>query len=528
MYLLIPGRHHLLTDFQFKYLNRLIKCSLEGEKDVYGQPLAAAPVEGLIFAVTSANHLGTKRNPVPFYLRAMVIQEFSNSLDVPAYVYGIDDVGVIHDFAEYTIKTIRHSSEGAHSLTPQNTVVICSTSVREMYMKQGFRILTAEWDPATHQFTQPMPWDLVNLIAQTGDWRKNPTVLEQVHPAAFKIWSLYGVGEKVQQILKDPIIGADGDLTATRDYNVYVKQMDDIAALKYRETAPYIQPGNIGDIGCAAGSWIKIACEDDRLHECDFYGIEVSRHLYDICLQRKHNGEFANPSVFFAQKNAVTSLVFEPGSMNTIHTSSLTHEIESYGSRKDLLAFILNRYQELVPGGVWINRDVVGPENRTETVLLWLNEADGANNLPIPENPTTQSLATWLGQLSTKALFIRFAQDFRHEEGYRLPHEWVTIDGTTYCKLSMQDACEFLFKKDYHDNWLSEMHETFCFWNYNDWKQALEEAGLRLDNLSHTYRNEWIVQNRLEGKTQLFRLNESGQPEPMPFPASHLLLLARK
>lgn len=528
MYLLIPGRHHLLTDFQFKYLNRLIKCQLDGEKDVYGTPLVPQTIQGVIFAVTSANHLGTKRNPVPFYLRAMIIQEFSNSLDVPAFVYGIDDVGVINDFPEYTIKTIRHSSEGVHALTPENTAVICSTGVKEMYLRHGFRVLPAEWDPVSNLFTQPMPWDVVKLIAQTGNWRKNKTILDQMHPASFKIWSLYGVGEKVQHILKDPIIGADGDLTATRDYNVYVKQMDDIAAQKYRETAPYIQPGNIGDIGCAVGSWIKIACEDDRLHECDFYGIEVSRHLYDICLQRKHNGEFANPSVFFSQKNAVTSLVFEAGSMNTIHTSSLTHEIESYGSREDLIAFIRNRYNELVPGGVWINRDVVGPENKDEIILLWLNEEDGENNLPMPENPTTQTLAAWLGKLSTMALFRQFAKDFRHQEGFQLPHEWVSIAGKTYARLSMQNACEFLFKKDYHDNWLSEMHETFCFWNYNDWKSALEEAGLRLDNLSTTWRNEWIVKNRLEGKVQLMRPCINDVPLPIPFPVSHMLLMARK
>ncbi|WP_143309512.1 class I SAM-dependent methyltransferase [Chitinophaga vietnamensis] len=528
MYLLIPGRHHLLTDFQFKYLNRLIKCRLEGENDVYGSPLDPQEIDGVIFAVTSANHLGTKRNPVPFYLRAMIIQEFSNSLDVPAYVYGIDDVGVIPDFSDYTIKTIRHSSEGRHTLTPQNTLVICSTGVKDMYLARGFKVLPAEWDPATDSFVGPMPWDIVKLVANTPHWRKSPAILDLMHPASFKVWSLYNVGEKVQHILKDPIIGTDGDLTATRDYSVYVKQMDDIAALKYKETAPYIQTGNIGDIGCAAGSWIKIATEDDRLHECDFYGIEVSRHLYDLCLQRRHNGEFSNPSVFFSQKNAVTGTVFEPGSMNTIHTSSLTHEIESYGSREDLLAFIRHRYQELVPGGVWINRDVVGPENREETVLLWLNDQDGENSLPMPTNTDTHQLAAYLGKLSTKALFERFAQDFRHHEGYRLPHEWVSIEGKTYCQLSMQDACEFLFKKDYHDNWLSEMHETFCFWNYNDWKAALEAAGFRLDNLSHAYRNEWIVKNRLEGKVQLFRPYESSAPQPIPFPVSHMLLLARK
>ncbi|ASZ10238.1 methyltransferase domain-containing protein [Chitinophaga pendula] len=528
MYLLIPGRHHLLTDFQFKYLNRLIQRKLAGEVPVQGAPLPAQDITAIIFAVTSANHLGTKRNPVPFYLRSMIIQEFSKYLEVPVYVYGVDDVGVIGDFAEYTIKTIRHASEGLHPLTPDNTVVICSTPVKDMYLQRQYTVLPAEWDVHTQTYNQPMPWDVVKLIANTTEWRQDPQILELMHPASFKIWSLYMLGEKVKHILTDPIIGADGDLTATRDYSVYVRQMDEIAAMKYRETAPFVQPGKIGDIGCAAGSWLKMAGEDARLHECDFYGIEVSRHLYDICLQRKHNGEFANPSVFFSQKNAVTSLVFDPGSMHTIHTSSLTHEITSYGSIADLEAFIRNRYEELAPGGVWINRDVTGPDNKEEVVWLWLNETDGANELPDPAITDTHLLAEALGQLSTRALFRRFAQDFRHAEGYHLQHEWVEMGGTTYCRLSMQDACEFLFKKDYQDNWLSEMHETFCFWNFEDWKQALEATGFHIDARSGSYRNEWIVQNRLVGKTQLFRQQEDGTLVTIDFPVSHLLLLARK
>jgi hypothetical protein len=519
MFLLIPGRHHLLSDFQFKYLHRLLQNQLEGEQDVLGQAMPASAITAVIFAVTSANHLGTKRNPVPFYLRSMIIQEFASYLDIPVYVYGIDDVGEISDFAGYTLKSIRHSSEGFHTLTPENTTVICSTPVYEMYTSLGYRVLPAELES-----NAPLPWDIVKLIVQSPDWQKDKKILELIHPASFKIWKQYRIGEKVQHILKDPIIGADGDLTTTRDYNAYVQQMDEIAAMKYQETAPYIQPGNIGDIGCAAGSWIRKGCEDDRLHECDFYGIEVSRHLFEICIQRKHNGDFANPSVFFSQKNAVTSLVFDASSMNTIHTSSLTHEIASYGSEQDLRDFIANRYQELAPGGVWINRDVVGPENKDEIILLWLDHTDGENKLPPQDITDNHELAAALEKLSTRAKFIRFAQDFRQQEDYKLPYQWVTINGQTYAQLYMQDACEFLFTKDYTDNWLSEMHETFCFWSFSDWQRELEAAGFRIDRLSKAYRNEWIVENRLEGKTKLFNM----ELQEIPFPVSHMLLLARK
>src|SRR5690606_9864397 len=266
-------------------------------------------------------------------------------------------------------------------LIPQNTLVICSTPVMNMYEKLGFKILPAELaDRNKQKFSSELPWDVVERIVKAPSWDTDDEIIHKIHPASYKIWKTYALGKKVKTILSDPIIGDDGDITESRDYNSYVRQMDEIAEIKFQETAAYIRKGTIGDIGCAVGSWIKLACEDPRLGESDFYGIEVARQLFDICNQRKHNGEFKNPYVFFAQKNAVTSLVFQPQSMSTIHTSSLTHEIESYGSRADLLKFIQNRFRELEHGGVWINRDVIGPDNGDSLVYMWLNKEDGIND----------------------------------------------------------------------------------------------------------------------------------------------------
>lgn len=105
MYLLFPGRHQLLTDFQFKYLYRIIQAGLKNERDAYGNVLGITEgIEGIIFAVTSANHSNTRRNPLPFYLRAIALEAFSRDLQIPSYIYGIDDVGNLGDFASYTIK----------------------------------------------------------------------------------------------------------------------------------------------------------------------------------------------------------------------------------------------------------------------------------------------------------------------------------------------------------------------------------------------------------------------------------------
>ena len=530
MYLLIPGRHHVLTDFQFKYLYGFINAGMQQLQDVRGKDLHVnGKIDAIIFAVTSANHSNTRRNPLPFYVRALAIQDFCRDLEVPCYVYGIDDVGKVEDFASYTIKRIEHESDGLFDLRPDNTLVICSTPVLNMYEKHGYRILAAELeDVTTWKMKALQPWDLVEHIANgKNDWRNDAFVLDKMHHSSYRIWNRYRLGEKVQMLFSDKIVGEDGDITATRDYNSYVRQMDDIAEMKYKDTAHFVKPGRIGDIGCAVGSWIRLGCQDERLRESDFYGIEVSRHLFDICQQRKHNGEFANPFVFFAQKNAVTGLVFDRNSMNTIFTSSLTHEIESYGSREDLLKFIQNRYDEMVPGGVWINRDVVGPQNKEEIVLLKLNREDGRNDDFEQEISDRQQLKEYLEGMSTYARFKRFVKDFRKKEGYEWQLEEITIDDENYVKLKLQDAAEFITKKDYTDNWQSEMHERFCFWSINDWKKEMEKVGFKINPQSAAFVNQWIVDNRLKGKAELFML-ENGKPQPMEYPVTTMFLVGEK
>jgi hypothetical protein len=525
MYLLIPGRHHLLTRFQFEYLRELVTGTGD-HRDVNGQPFAAhEPIEAIIFPVTSANHSNTRRNPLPFYLRALSIQEFARELPVPVYIYGIDDVGNVPNFASYTLKRIRHDSEGLFDLTPQNTVVICSTPVLNMYEALGFRILPAELaDRKSRTYHDTLPWEVVEQIVASEDWLNDPQIAARMHPASCELWKKYRLADKVKLLFRDTMISDDGDITTTRDYNSYVRQMDDIAGLKYAETAPFVHPGRIGDIGCAVGSWIKLACQDERFRESDFYGIEVARHLFDICLQRKHNGEFANPFVFFAQRNAVTGLVYDANSMNTIHTSSLTHEIESYGGRTELLQFIENRFEELASGGIWVNRDVVGPEDKDRLVLMQLNETDGRNDDFEKQITDRQQLKQYLAGLSTWARFQRFAQDFRHSAGYRLRFQTRQVEDKNYIEIRLADACEFMSRKDYLDNWLSEMHETFCFWSFTEWQVHLRQAGFVIAPESKAYANPWIVENRLRGKVELFDLDRN----PLPYPVTNMLLLAVK
>lgn len=529
MYLLIPGRHQLLTRFQFDYLQQVLEEGLQEQKDVSGARInKKEKIEAVLFAVTSSNHSNTRRNPLPFYLRAISIEAFGNGLKAPVYIFGIDDVGSLQNFAAYTLKRIRHDSEFQFDLDHGNTVVVCSTPVMKMYQDLGFTILPAELEDAGKwTYRAEMPWAIVERIATSENWKNDGFIKKQMHEASYKVWQKYNLGEKVQLLFRDLMIGSDGDLTETRDYNVYVRQMDEIADMKYKDTAPFIQTGRIGDIGCAVGSWIRLACRDERFRESDFYGVEVSRHLYEICQQRKYNGEFSNPFVFFSKRNAVTGLAFEKASMNTIHTSSLTHEIESYGSRKDLLQFIKNRYEELAPGGVWINRDVVGPYEKEKEVLLWLNSEDGSNDATPKEFSDRIALANHLNTLSTHARFFWFARDFRKKEGYKVRYEELSIEGNNYIKLSLRDASEFLSRKDYTDNWQSELHETFCFWDFSEWKEQLRSAGFKIHPDSKAVANPWIVEHRWKGRAAIFTYSE-GRLVEEEYPVTTMFLMGIK
>jgi len=528
MFLLFPGRHHLLTQFQFDYLHDLLTKPLTDVLDVNNQAIGPTEkISAIIFAVTSANHSNTRRNPVPFYLRALLVEAFGKSLAVPCYIFGIDDVGHVSNFSRYTRMRIKHESEGMFDLTPDNTIVLCSTPVLEMYEKEGFKILSSELaDRKTWKYRVALPWDIVEKIATSASWQSDPSIQPMMHSSSLGVWSNYKLDAKVKLLFRDRMISEDGDITTTRDYNAYVRQMDEIALLKFQETAPHIHPGRVGDIGCAVGSWIKLACQDEHLRESDFYGIEITRQLYDVCQQRKHNGEFSNPFVFFSQRNAVTGLVFDKNSMNTIHTSSLTHEIESYGSRADLLSFIKNRYEELTHGGVWINRDVVGPKDKEQLVLMRLTKSDGRNDYFEKAFDTRSELAHYLTGLSTYGRFQRFVLDFRKKERYTVKHEVVVINKEEFIRLTLRDACEFMSRKDYTDNWESEMHETFCFWDFDEWKTQLEKVGFTVSEKSEAYVNPWIVKNRFVGKVELFE--NSSKPEKIPYPVTNMILVAEK
>jgi SAM-dependent methyltransferase len=496
-FVLFPGRHHVLTRFQADYLRRLAP---EGSGTT------------VVWAVTSANHENTRRNPVPYHRREAAIERFSLLVGLRSLVVPVFDTAPTDRFAEVTLKNIAVAT--GLGLTPGDTVVACSTpEVAELYERLGFDIAAVEADAPT---IPERPWEvLLRLAAGDESWRG------LAHPATVDVFDRYRLVEGVRAVVNDPLVGDEGGLTATRNYRVYVESFATSAKRKWDQVRQHVRPGRIVDIGCGAGAVLELADREPGLRESDLIGVEVARHLYEECVHKKAQGVFANPNVFFYRRNVLGGAVLPARSVDTTLTFALTHEIWSYGDRlSSLRRFVQAIYDHTVPGGVWINSDVCGPDGRDRHVLLRLDRSDGLNP-PEPRRDlhelTTDAVAAYVGGLSTRARLDQFAVDFR------FPFTCEPTDENTVAT-TLANAMDYLTRKDYPDNWLSETQEQFCGLEYADWKALLADVGFELDPASRTVRNDWIVEHRLAPVAAL----SHPDGRPLDWPVTHIVFVARR
>lgn len=507
-YLLFPGRHHVLTRFQADYLTTV--TGPDGE----------CPGATVIWPVTSANHHTTKRNPVPYNRREAAIERLSAITGLRSLVVGVHDVPPTDGFALATIKTCQESL--GVDLDPRSTAVACSTpEVSALYRAAGYRVLPVE-DAVT-----PMPerpWDvLLRIAADDHRWR------EVAHPATVDVFDRYRLVEHVRRCVNDPVIGDDGGLTPTRDYHTYAESFEAASDRKWAQISDFVRPGRILDIGCATGGLLERIDRDPRFHESDLLGVEVARHLMAECEHKVNQGVFRNPNVFFYQRNMLGDAVFPPNSIDSSISIALTHEIWSYtrpktteSRRSAVRRFVRNIAAHTAPEGVWINSDVCAPDDPDRLVRLQLDDSDGHN----PDHP--EALADWprekvsayISGLSTRAKFDQFRLDFAACAGVRIDAR-PTGDALL---LRLGDAMDFLTRKDYADNWLSECHEQFCGLTFADWAGLITEAGMELSPGSRAWRNDWVIDNRI---TPVAAISDP-DGGALDWPTTHLLAVARK
>jgi len=537
-FLLFPGRHLVNTNFQAEYLRRVLAEPIDSLPGfARGRALPPKPSE-VIFAITSANQENSRFNPIAFYIRAIGVDRFARGLQSQTpfsyRVFGVPHYGHTKNFAKFTIKEIQHQSEGAVNLTPENCVVICSTpEVIRLYQELGFSILPAELGEKAPRRATPI--DIIREIGSRGDdWRSGPLVRAQLAASHLTLFDDFAeVPRRIIRLYQDPLTNQDGSLTDTRNYSTYARGMNEIIRLKYLDIKDAIRPGRIVDEGCADGALLAEISRD--FPDSDLFGIDLSAEFAGRFHERQRAGEFGGAYVHLFHRNLLDH-IFEPESIDTTICNSTLHELWSYGEQeKTVRAYLAEKFRQLRPGGRLVIRDVVGPEKGEELVFLYCSEDDG-NDLPDGEwQPLGDRPSEWLRELSTRSRFLVFAHDFlAWKRGNRkavFKYQTVERKYQPGFLLSFSSATEFLSKKDYVENWRSELNEEFCFWSFTQWKTALVEAGFEIienpnqpERGSRVYTNPWIVQNRYEGHAQLFTPSGS----PLPWPPTNMVLVARK
>jgi SAM-dependent methyltransferase len=476
-HILFPGRHHLLTRFQAAYLERAVAV---GAPDAAG---AHADCRGaqVVFAVTSADHGTTRRNPLPAHRREAQIERYAALSGMDCLVFPIADVPATERFAEYLLAAI--AVQEGPELTPENTVLACSTpEVIALFEAIGFRILRVELGR-----DELRPWDVLEALVAGVPTRA-------MHPASVQLWERYDLLAQVRRAHADPLLTDEGELTETRDYNTYARAFDTGAARKWEKLRAVTRPGRVVDVGCGVGSLLHEIAADPAFAESDLYGIEAARPLFDECVHRRGQGAFANPNTFFFQRTIGQGPLFASASVDTTLTVALCHELYSYLGEETLTSFMAAVREHTVPGGVWIDLDVCGPEDGDR--LIWMELHDGRES------------------------WERFVADWIPE---RIEYE---LHDERYVETRLRWAMEWLSKKDYTDNWESEMHESFCFWSYGDWERAARSAGFDIAPGSHGFTNPWLVEHRFAPVATLRPAGE--RDRALPWPDTHLRLVARR
>lgn len=196
---LFPGRHHAITAFQVDFLQRL----LAGRIVHAGEPVIMATDAVVIWPVTSANHAGTRRNPLPGHRREALIERISATEGLAGLVVPVPDVPHHPRFAELVLTTVATVLSHRSAPDPERTVVACSTpEVAASYRELGYTVIGVE-DAAGTPNEPARPWEVIERLGMGDEsWR------EIAHPQTVAHFERYGVAALVAELFTDPVVSS--------------------------------------------------------------------------------------------------------------------------------------------------------------------------------------------------------------------------------------------------------------------------------------------------------------------------------
>ncbi len=459
MIALVIGRFHAVTRAQAAWLESLKSTS----------------VDRLVCVVTSADHAGTRRNPLDVATREALIRPALERTGKPFELVRLNDIAESEHWVEHVVRGVH---EQAHlTLEPAGTQVLSANrDVEALFAARGFTVVSPEVKGLT-------PHELVQRVVEGRPWQ------DEASPETKAVFSQPGFVTRLKALFQETLLTDDGELGHQRDFSSYGAQMDASLRQKLDDLVRWVKPGCVIDQGCGTG---KLLVELSKLFpQSRFVGVDLSREFLRLC----DENTYATEDVSFVSGNVIERHVPE-GSATTVVFSSVMHEVHSYTGYDvtQIDRALKNACDSLAPGGHGLIRDGVSPEPARWRVTF-LNAA-------------------------TKETFERFAKEFKRGQG--VAFERVSADGFEV-RLSAHDANEFICKKDYLKNWHIEVHEEFGPLTEGGWVDALRRTGFEPLHVTTTV-NEWIVKNRYEGTVRL--RDDAGAP--LPWPATNVIAVGRK
>ncbi len=501
--ILFLGRMHLTTKFQQKALS-----SLKGISPKKIGITIKKPFDTLIVAVTSSNHENTKRNPLSIEKRVEALVPFLEKIGINYKIVPIPDIPGDNKWVDYIEKQIIYQSRGKLFINPENTVLFSSTpSVIKLFKKKKYNVILAEIRK-NGTYKTFRPFEIINmLLSAKKNWdRPDAKWKRYTSDASIETYKKYGLGDIILEINHDLLTTSEGELSETRDFRTYGNLMDSSMPMKWKELSSFIKSGKIIDCGCGTGTLLYYLSE--KFKNSEIIGLDLSREFLSHCL----NQNYPHPNVYLYKKD-ISKKNFTSNSISTKIFSSILHEAYSYNNYnlKFVKQTIKNSYEELKKTGRIIIRDGVKPEKKT--IYLWLNNSDGKIH------------PAKIKKLSTEARFLKFSKVFKKKTGIK--YEIKMIDKKKYYKLSVQDAYEFINKKDYVENWDVEANEVYGIMTFKEYSKILKKTGFKIIRGSKEILNPWIKKNRFLGKVAFFEMKNK-KLVPIEFPATHLILVGEK
>ena len=454
----VVGRFHALTCAQAAWLR-----ALAGRSET----------EEMVCVITSADHAGTRRNPLPLSERLNMMRPLLASLPCPTQLLKVPDVSDDRDWVQGIERAVL--AAGLLPLQPSDSLACTGNPVvAALFEVAGYRV-------ERQALEGPAPFELIQRIVSDQPWR------EWASAQMVSVYEAGAVADRLRAIYAEPLLTEDGELAHHRDFDTYGTQMDASLSQKLADMLPYIRPGCIVDKGCGTG--MLLVALSHRYPESELVGVDLSREF----LRRSDQNHYGSEQVTLVQGNVMDPNV-APGSATTVVLSSVMHEVYSYSdyALESVHHTLRSAASDLAIGGHLVIRDGLRPE--LETVRMQFLDA------------------------KTDARFRRFAKEF--ERGAGAPHRVLAPDRV---ELSSHYANEFLCKKNYVENWAIEVHEVYGVLTLSGWRRALEAAGFEVVTV-HGILNPWIVSHRYEGSVRL--TNEAD--EPLPWPRTNFVAVGRR